>query len=400
MIDDPITLLERELLDAARRRAEAPASGARGAGTLIALAASLLVTLAVAGAILATHDASPGHRAAEQPALNPTDQRLVAILGVLRRPQTAQDRRMLRQSRVLDSPSGGPVIAATARLATITPWGSRVLLVLRAAAPRGSGFGPMTAGLDFEADHGGGCCATRAVLVRHGMVSLKGAGHAYAGGATAQRVYVVVPDGVARVTFISPARRGRLHGVAYPRPLRETVAVHGNVAAVQWQRPCCDTPAMIWTAADGHVIRRLPYGGVTGPPHAARAPAPAPETPLSRRAERDPDTPNPVTVTPRAPQLAPGQIRLPMAASFTILVRGQGYRVVMQSPAGCRSVTQTWSAEPIFDLRGQRFAVPLTPPGRWHWCVGRYTVTVAVSRRGHRRISALPFGTASFTIRR
>ena len=144
----------------------------------------------------------------------------------------------------------------------------------------------------------------------------------------------------------------------------------------------------------------MPYGGVTGPPHAARAPAAAPETPLSRRAERDPDTPNPVTVAPRAPRLAPGQIRLPMAASFTILVRGQGYRVVMQSPTGCRSVTQTWSAEPIFDLRGQRFAVPLTPPGRWRWCVGRYTVTVAVSRRGHRRIRALPFGTASFTVRR
>lgn len=93
------------------------------------------------------------------------------MLGVLRRPQSAADRRALRRSREsgwplpLGDPVAGRLDPASARLATVTPWHVPVLVaIVEPATRRGSGHSPSLSqpGLLFSTPQDGGCCATAA----------------------------------------------------------------------------------------------------------------------------------------------------------------------------------------------------------------------------------------------
>ena len=86
---------------------------------------------------------------------------------------------------------------------------------------------------------------------------------------------------------------------AYQHSLAITVPVHNNVAAFQSTRYADDIgfDHMIWYGPAGHIVRRI--GNSRNLNRVIPPPKPSPPTALSRRAEADPATPNPVWVTPR-----------------------------------------------------------------------------------------------------
>ena len=418
MNDDPIMQLERELVRAAERQQASLRPSRRPRSGTIALLASILVTIVVAGGVLLL---VPRHHGADRTATttgtptNQTNQQLTHILGVLRRPQTALDRKTLRQSGlsargVLPFLGGGTIDAASARLAATTPWGSRVLLVSTnpptakdsAAVRRRFPNMPMSmrerSGLILWVDHGGGCCGTASSIDQAGDLSFRGAGRAFAGGSTAERVYVVVPDGVAKVAFYSPPQSVPAGGPTYRHGLTITVPVHGNVAAVQWNRECCNPPLMTWYGADGQVIKRI--GNFAAAGHHPRPPQPAPPTALSRAAQRNPATPNRVTVTP-----ATGGASTTFRARFAILINDADYQYSITGPASCHTAPSGGIAGGggPYDIRGRVFTIPLapTPPGTW--CPGTYKVSVALYDLGRAgglgRRRPTPFGTTNFTVR-
>jgi hypothetical protein len=106
----------------------------------------------------------------------------------------------------------------------------------------------------------------------------------------------IVPDGVARVEWTYP--REDLLGRVYS--YRRIIAcVVGNVAAVTAAIPRYPGPSStIWLTADGHTIKSATYE-VFIPVPSNPSGKPAPETALSRRAERDPSTPKPEQHHPR-----------------------------------------------------------------------------------------------------
>src|SRR6202012_1916459 len=85
----------------------------------------------------------------------------------------------------------------------------------------------------------------------------------------------VVPDGVAKVTYVLPRQPQALFGYpVYPRVGHLTVAVHGNIVAFQTR--CADGTASIWYAADGRVLRR--FGNAAAAAKVVPVKQPAPET--------------------------------------------------------------------------------------------------------------------------
>ncbi len=269
MRDDPVDLLARELLRAARRAsvpsaaAAAPPPGRRRAGWGgLALAGSVIVVVLVAGvALVALHGHTGVRRSAPASPAGEVS-RLRARLSVLRRPQTAADRRALRRSHVLQTSLaagiGGRVDPGSARLATITPWHARVLVaVVEPVRRHGRGRSqPLShPGLLLFSGEGSGCCATAASVAATGEAQYENDG----GPPAVARLYVVVPDGVARVTFHVAASTGEA-----THPI--TRAVHGNVAVVQTPGACCAgwSPLMTWYAADGRVIKRAVNASPSG----------------------------------------------------------------------------------------------------------------------------------------
>lgn len=97
-----------------------------------------------------------------------------------------------------------------------------------------------------------------------------------------------------------------------------TVQVTDNLAAVQINRESTG-PAEIWYAADGRVLRR--FGNFAALTRVRSGPRPAPETQLSRAAEKDPSTPNPMWVTP-----AVGGPQTKFAIHFRVLLNAADYR--------------------------------------------------------------------------
>ncbi len=411
MNDDPIIQLERELVRAAERR-PAQSSNRLRAGTL-ALLSSILVTMVVAGGVLVlVHGNHARHPTATttRPAHNRTDQKLVQILGILRRPQTRLDRKILRQSGLERSArlpflAGATINESSARLATITPWGSRVLLVLT-NPPTTSGLASLhqrfprmpvrrhMSGLILWVDHGGGCCASATDLKSNGDISLDGAGRSFAGGSTAQRVYTVVPDGVARVAFYPPPHSVSAGGRTHLNGLPVTVPVHGNVGAVQWHHSCCANPPMIWYAADGRVIKRI--GDFKSVNRVTGTPRPGPETTLSRAAERDPSTPNRVWVTPST-----GGPHTNFKLHFRVLLNDADYSYHL-SGTRCPQITVTGgSGGGTNDLRGRIWSDNINAVAGQTWCPGTYHLTATVmdlGRYGQLKHPAKPFGTATFTV--
>lgn len=383
MSDNPVDLLERELLDAARRTSVAVAEPEpqrvprrRGLGT-VALAGSVIVVFLVAGVALVGLHRHPGSRAGIGVRPAGPDSQLRAVLGVLRRPQTTADRRALKRSREL--PLGDPVAGrldpASARLATVTSWHVPVLVaVVEPATRRGSGHPPSLSQphLLLSTPQGGACCATAASVEKTGDANYENDG----GPPAVTRVYAVVPDGVARVAFHVAAGKG-----GPTRAIR--TAVHGNVAAIQTHDLCCAgwSPLMTWYASDGHVIKTVVTASVSGsvtPPRSA--------------------APEPVAVRPRA-----GSARTTFNASFRAPRSGTAYYYKLAGPAGCTgSSTGSFSTARRLDIRGKRVSIPLSPSPGQNWCAGTWTVKVGeATDRGKTIIPAAPtFGSASFTVRR
>jgi hypothetical protein len=427
--DDPIALLERELLDAAHRRAvvlDVPDASsheprgpwphvsrpARRRSSLGAFAAVVMAGLAVVvalGALVALHRHEPSSRPA--PAAHhvvPGRRQLIAILGVLRRPQTKADlsRRILPTTPFPLSAMEGEPDLPLVRFATTAPWGEKLYLVpsrpptaaeLAIAARRfpqihaqnhvhDETLAVMSAG-------GGGGGSDAAAIEAGSAMQIEGAGHSFAGGSTKTRFILVVPDGVTRVEFYFPPQAIPAGGPVYRHSLAVTVPVNANIAAVEVNRQFAGgEPALIWYGAAGQVIKRIP-----GTPQFP-APRPGPETALSRAAERNPATPNRVWATP-----ATGRSATAFHVQFRLLLNDADYefRGVGPSAPGCQSTFGAITGGGIDDVRGRIFSDTFSPAQGRRWCPGTYTVTVAADDRG--RAGTLhgpprPFGTATFTV--
>ncbi len=267
---------------------------------LRALPIAIGVGVAIAIAVLALtqfrHAPTAAHHtsvpATEQP---PDRQALLNILGVLRRPQTGADRNsraLTRNLKYVVQDFGVTPDYSLIRRATTTPWGSPVYLVpvkpvaVHAIhAPAGSTrYAPLASqnyeGL-MEVDGSGAGGDAKAADIEAGhLLGASGAGHSFAGGSTQTRVILVVPDGVAKVTFVFPRQADHNDPGApiYRRTLTVTAPVHGNVVALQVPRECCGSNVpMIWYAADGHVVKRL--GNLAAANRVIPPPSPAPRQP-------------------------------------------------------------------------------------------------------------------------
>jgi hypothetical protein len=287
--EDPIAMLERELVHAARRLgageetnslpgAGRPRHGSRGA------VAILLSTAAVIAIVLGAVVALGGHRrpapttASAASASSP--RQLVGILGVLRRPQNAADRPaalLSRYTRSLGEALVGTPDLALMRYAATTPWGERLYVVPMnpPTAQEIARFGKRVAGprkqllrmlrdrpetlMVVSADGAGG--AGDAADIENGQgIGTEGAGRSFAGGSTATRITIVVPDGVAKVRFVfprqpSPAQPG---APTYAHSLSAVARVHGNIAALQVDRDVAvGRFAMIWYGPSGRIVKRI-----------------------------------------------------------------------------------------------------------------------------------------------
>ena len=409
-----------------RPRRRDRARGSRRAGAIMAAASTAIAAAVVVIVVLAAASGSGGPRVQSAGAVPAAARPLTRILGVLRRPQTPADLGP-QVTQILDrrSPFGGTgtPIRSLIRLATVTPWGDHVFLVpyapltaaqidrlpplrrrferLRAARVGGQDA------LGFFDDGGGGCCALAREIERRGDSQ-------FGGGAGMLTEFVeVVPDGVSKVSLLV-ARQDYPEGPIAPRPTIATAAVHGNVFAVQINRTVDDLGSrQIWYGATGAVIKRIGATSTSALNHVVLPPKPSPPTALSRRAERNPATPNPVTITP-----AIGGARTTFTVRFRLLLNGASYLYRLYGPGGkdCQGraqLTYGWQSGYPDSVRGQiainSYKAPGDGvvythgrPGLPPWCPGSYRITVSASTTGPVTIgpSVVPFGSATFVVRR
>ena len=254
--------LERELLDAARRRATAGAGARRRpriALTAAVACAVLAVIAAVAAFVVALPSADHPQPAAEPPPLSPAcarlqrdgrarftdapvDRRLLAAFAVLRRPQTAADRR--------ECPAfiGSLVNPRASRLARSNPDGQPIYLVPVAKRLQG-GPGPRDAGPElciftvFAGGAGGGSCGALGPYLR-GVTGASSVGRIAVG---------LQPDGVATLELV--LRDGT----------RQRIALVNNVWSyrmVTRARAAANPVVRVITrAADGTIVRSF-RGGI------------------------------------------------------------------------------------------------------------------------------------------
>jgi hypothetical protein len=440
MRDDPLAMLERELVGAARRRAEgrlvAPSSAPRRAR--LAWSLGWLVTAAVAGAsvvlavgavvLLGGHTARPSssHGGSSR-------QQLIEILGVLRRPQTPADRnptllRELGRSGPALALLGGTPDIPLIRLAGVTPWGQKVFVVplkpptaqsLARTLRRFPHFprslahlmlSHRAAGETVELSAGGGGGPVSAAQIEaSGAALLEGA----PGGAPKRdpglqapaRGFVLVPDGVAKVAVLLP-RQDIPGDPAYAHPLTVEIPIHDNVGWFEVNRYMDDVgfEHMIWYGPSGQVVKRIGYPADLN--RVVKPPTPTPETALSRRAERDPSTPNQVTAVPSS-----GGPHTTFTFRFRLLLNGASYQFRFSGPggAGCAGNTQARVGGGVGggpdDIRGQVFGESFRPPtgapSQTAWCPGTYRVSVSAFHipGPHSGRTYPPFGTATFTVR-
>lgn len=410
----------------------------RNAASVIATLASVAVTIALAIGAIALLGA---HR--EGSTTHPAARPLFSILAVLRRPQTGADR--AAAAELADQPAAQRArierkLAATerrlaargnraavarlqrelmrlpaqklparapdpqARLAAVTPWGERVLLV-----PYRSGrteelctdFFPLGSG----GGSGGGCGMTAGAIEAGRGWSLEGAGREFAGGSTGVRLFIVVPDGVAKVAFVLSRDSGVPGGPVYRHSVPVLAPVHNNVAFIQVNRQCCDGFLVTrWYAPDGRLIK------VAGNPATSNrvvGPRPTAETPLSRAAEHNPSTRDPVTVQPSS-----GGPTTTFKLQWRVLLSDADYKISAAGPnrTGCRGASDLDGVDGggVNDVRGQLYGVTIPPDGNPDnssdgWCAGTYQVSVTLydlGLAGGLKHPDRPFGAATFTVRR
>jgi hypothetical protein len=210
-------------------------------GSMVAIGAAVAVAsvgqgdqarkLQAAGALAG----SPPRRGAEGP--------LLAVLGVLRRPQTRADvsKRLLNSGLLKYGGAlhrfGTPVIRLI-RLATVTPWGAEVFLV----PLERTGKADRLEFLELSRRVGAGsCCAAASDIERYGLGSFGGEGRPHSG-------VLIVPDGVSKVTIFPPGEGGK-------RSPGSSAIVHNNTAVFEF-RGALEDPFkyMIWYGPSGAVI--------------------------------------------------------------------------------------------------------------------------------------------------
>jgi hypothetical protein len=420
MTEDPIAVLERELVDAARRRASGrPRVRRRLSVGALASAALIAVALAVAGGAVILLG---GHkRPAAATATDRSRQQLIDILAVLRRPQTKTDRsypKNIARPRPLMALGGGAPDIPLIRYATTTPWGERLFFVpmkpptaseiaasvnqfprrlrpqaardIARQAARGETLGV------FSSSGGGGDASASDIKAGYSL-GTEGAGRSFAGGSTRTRLILVVPGGVAKVVFVLPRQpAAALYGApVYKHSLIVPVLVHDNVAAVQVDRQLpSGRPPMIWYAAGRHVIKRI--GDFSSVNRVIAPPKPALETPLSRAAERNPSTPNRVWVTPQT-----GGRHTAFRVHFRVLLTDADYHYTFSGTHCPQFTFPGGTGGGPNDLRGDLWSDPLTAVQGQALCSGTYRVSVTVmdlGRYGNLKHPARPFGSATFTV--
>jgi hypothetical protein len=247
-------------------------------GTMLLVSCSLAIALG-AVVLLHGHDTKPqaktGGSGPHVVAPGATAEPLLKTLGVLRRAQNKADLDPALL-RLLDGRSafravGTPEISLI-RLATVTPWGSKVFLVpLKPLTPRAiarlpvelrgpasrtlrrQGKAEALAELEVGGPPGGGVCCSTATEIKRIGVSFWAGGP----GSAPMRGVLVVPDGVSDVTLVLSAVRPR------GRADKLTATVHNNVAAFEIHggvnNPFRD---MTWYGPAGQVVKRISNGRV------------------------------------------------------------------------------------------------------------------------------------------
>jgi hypothetical protein len=206
-------------------------------------------------------------------------------------------------------------------------------------------------------------------------------------------VVSVVPDQVARVRWVWPRQFDPATFTFVPA-LTRTAPVLDNVAIARAHR-AVPPQTTIWYAAGGQVIARLINPNEINDGGAEYMPAdrsrPGPETSLSRRAERNPATPNPVVVAPPEGSRATGY-----NVYFHALLNGHGYEMRLTGPRpGCageyaKQRLIVGPAQPL--LRGNLIQTIMNVVP----CTGVYHLSVAVI--GAHNHAYRPFGSATFTV--
>jgi hypothetical protein len=344
-------------------------------GAAVAVALGALVSLH--GRPAASTQARPSVPAAS----SSSRQQLIDILGVLRRPQTPADLRILSQLTP-PSPMFGTPDRSLIRFATTTPWGERLYLVPTMLVSGGR----RVERLSLFSTQGGGGAGTAADIEAGDGIGTEGGG-----GIRGTRVTVVVPDGVAKVALVLPRQPlpGQYGAPIYAHSVAVTAVVHGNVAAAQVDRQSGIPFPMIWYGPAGQVVKRI--GNLAGANRVVQTPQPGPETALSRAAERDPSTPNRVWVTPSV-----GGPNTKFTVHFRVLLNNADYSYRL-SGTRCPAITPSGGGGGgTDDLRGRIWSDSIDAVQGQTWCPGTYHLSVAVMGRGN----ASPFGTATFTVKR
>jgi hypothetical protein len=244
MRDDPIAQLERELIGAARRRATSADQvsarrGLRGRlGGAVAVAASVLVVVLIAGGALLVHGSTSRRGLSDQSAAVSAWAKRLAVIA---RPQNHADQVALYRDGN-DLPYG-VVQPGSVRLTRRTPWGG---IVLAGVVVRGENAGRFVLSTSDRT-------STVTVTITPARLA--------SGRLTAMvvvpkrssrftRVVMPVPDGTAKVRLAVGGRS-------------KTVPVIGNVVAAQLPARCCSSAlsapriAVIAYASDGSVLRRF-----------------------------------------------------------------------------------------------------------------------------------------------
>ena len=346
---------------------------------------------------------------------NASRRALINELAPLRRPQTAAESRFAQTLNRSEPPFEelhGTPDRGLVRYATTTPWGERVYLVpIRPWTPQRvhAGAGPSVHGappvenLVAYSRSRGEAAFGDARRIRSAPVGNEEAGTLSHGRSTTTRLFELVPDGIAKVTWVLPRQPGgpQYGYPTYPRVRLLSAPVRGNVAAAETGRELGSREVMRWYAADGHVART--FGSIAAARRVVAVDRPGPPTAQSRAAERDPSTPNQISVTP-----ALGGPHTRFVLHFRVLLNNAAYRFRVRGtrcPGDAFAQGYSQPTGPRGDLRGDLLSAPLIAFPRRTLCLDTYRVSASVAgmepigNKEGRNINAKPFGSATFTVR-